>query len=104
MMRRARALNDGMNNTYFLTSNGVETEVSGGLALRTQIREIYAIDALQSMSKSDEFKNALAASGKQKLDGVVGIVPLAGDAFDVMFRANVRNVRLLRRWMEKQPR
>jgi len=29
---------------------------------------------------------------------------LAGDAFDVMFRANVRNVRLLRRWMEKQSR
>src|SRR6202165_6004378 len=38
------------------------------------------------------------------LDGVVGMVPLAGDAFDVMFRANVRNVRLLRRWMDKQPR
>src|SRR5204862_6299284 len=38
------------------------------------------------------------------VDAVVGIVPLAGDAFDVMFRANVRNVRLLRRWMEKQPR
>jgi hypothetical protein len=32
------------------------------------------------------------------------MVPLAGDAFDVMFRANVRNVRLLKRWMEKQPR
>ena len=27
----------------------------------------------------------------------------AGDAFDVMFRANVRNVRMLKRWMEKQP-
>jgi hypothetical protein len=38
------------------------------------------------------------------VDGVVGLVPVAGDAFDVMFRANVRNVRLLRRWMEKQPR
>jgi hypothetical protein len=32
------------------------------------------------------------------------MVPLAGDAFDVMFRANIRNVRLLRRWMDKQPR
>jgi hypothetical protein len=30
-------------------------------------------------------------------------VPLAGDAFDVLFRANVRNVRLLRRWIDKQP-
>jgi hypothetical protein len=31
-------------------------------------------------------------------------VPVAGDAFDVLFRANMRNVRILRRWMEKQPR
>ncbi len=30
------------------------------------------------------------------LDGVVGAVPLAGDVFDVMWRANRRNVRLLR--------
>jgi hypothetical protein len=32
------------------------------------------------------------------------MVPLAGDAFDVLFRANMRNVRLLRRWLDKQPR
>jgi len=30
------------------------------------------------------------------LEGAVGIVPVAGDAFDVMFRANRRNVALLR--------
>src|ERR1700761_6480596 len=38
------------------------------------------------------------------LEGVVGMVPVAGDAFDVMFRANIRNMRILRRWMERQPR
>jgi uncharacterized protein DUF4112 len=37
--------------------------------------------------------------GNVALDGVVGMVPIAGDAFDVMFRANIR---LLRRWMDKQ--
>ena len=42
--------------------------------------------------------------GNVALDGVVGAVPLVGDAFDVMFRANVRNVKMLQRWMEKQPR
>ena len=36
--------------------------------------------------------------------GVVGTVPVAGDAFDVLFRANMRNVRMLRRWMDRQPR
>ncbi|WP_300181704.1 DUF4112 domain-containing protein [Bradyrhizobium sp.] len=38
------------------------------------------------------------------LEGTVGMVPVAGDAFDVLFRANMRNMRLLRRWMERQPR
>jgi Domain of unknown function (DUF4112) len=30
------------------------------------------------------------------LEGMVGVVPVAGDAFDVFFRANRRNVALLR--------
>lgn len=36
------------------------------------------------------------------LDSVIGAVPLAGDAFDVMFRANRRNFRLLRDWMQRE--
>ncbi len=40
--------------------------------------------------------------GNVAIDGAVGIVPLVGDAFDVAFRANVRNMRLLRRWMDQQ--
>jgi uncharacterized protein DUF4112 len=40
--------------------------------------------------------------GNVAVDGVVGMVPIAGDAFDVLFRANMRNVRLLRRWLERQ--
>jgi hypothetical protein len=42
--------------------------------------------------------------GNVAVQGVVGGVPVAGDAFDVLFRANMRNVRMLRRWMDKQPR
>jgi hypothetical protein len=38
------------------------------------------------------------------LDGVVGAVPLIGDVFDVAFKANMRNVRLLRRWLDRQQR
>jgi hypothetical protein len=38
------------------------------------------------------------------LEGVVGMVPIAGDAFDVMFRANIRNMRMLRHWTDRQPR
>ena len=36
------------------------------------------------------------------LDGFVGAVPLVGDAFDVAFRANRRNMRLLREWMDRE--
>jgi hypothetical protein len=35
--------------------------------------------------------------GNVVLEAVVGAVPVAGDAFDVLFRANRRNVTLLRR-------
>jgi len=35
------------------------------------------------------------------LDTVLGAVPLVGDAFDVMFRANMKNMALLRRHLEK---
>jgi hypothetical protein len=35
------------------------------------------------------------------VDGVVGAVPLVGDAFDVVWRANRRNMALLRRHLDK---
>jgi len=42
--------------------------------------------------------------GNVAFQGVVGTVPVAGDAIDILFRANMRNARLLRAWLEKQPR
>ncbi|MDB5601868.1 MAG: hypothetical protein JWN71_3912 [Xanthobacteraceae bacterium] len=42
--------------------------------------------------------------GNTALDGLVGIVPFLGDAFDVMFRANRRNMKLLRDWIERDER
>jgi hypothetical protein len=68
------AENDGMNNTYFLYSGNDAWAVTTGIALRTRIREIYAIDKLRETSKTDEFTQAMANAGKQKIEGVVGIV------------------------------
>ena len=65
---------DGMNNTYFLYSGDDAWAVTTGIALRTRIREIYAIAKLREMSKTDEFARAMANAGKQKIEGVVGIV------------------------------
>jgi len=36
------------------------------------------------------------------LDTTVGAIPILGDAFDVMFRANMKNMALLRRHMAKR--
>ncbi len=36
------------------------------------------------------------------LDGIVGAIPVVGDAFDVLFRANMKNVAMLRRHLEKK--
>jgi hypothetical protein len=40
--------------------------------------------------------------GNVAVDGLVGAVPLVGDAFDVLWRANRRNVRLLREHFERE--
>ncbi|SFR53905.1 protein of unknown function [Marinobacter daqiaonensis] len=36
------------------------------------------------------------------IDALVGSVPVLGDAFDVMYKANVRNTRLLKEDLERQ--
>lgn len=40
--------------------------------------------------------------GNSLIDTVVGAVPVVGDAFDVAFKANMKNVRLLQRHLEKR--
>lgn len=42
--------------------------------------------------------------GNIAVDGLVGAIPVLGDIFDVAFRANVRNARLLRRHLERSGR
>ena len=36
------------------------------------------------------------------IDTVIGFIPFAGDAFDVMFRANMKNLALLKAHLEKR--
>jgi hypothetical protein len=42
--------------------------------------------------------------GNVAIDGLVGSIPLLGDAFDVAFRANRRNVAILRDQLAKRQR
>jgi hypothetical protein len=40
-------------------------------------------------------------AGNIGVDTLVGAVPLVGDLFDFAFRSNTRNLRILKRWMDK---
>jgi len=40
-------------------------------------------------------------AGNVAFDTAVGAIPLVGDAFDVLFRSNTRNLRMIRRHLDK---
>jgi len=42
--------------------------------------------------------------GNIAIDGMIGVVPVAGDVFDVLWRANKRNVRILREHLDRKER
>jgi hypothetical protein len=69
-----RAYNDGLRNTYVVITDRGDYQVTGTPALVQFIREIYALDYLRGVSKSEEFGKALANAGKQKVQSVVGVV------------------------------
>ncbi|WP_205966024.1 DUF4112 domain-containing protein [Paracoccus liaowanqingii] len=41
--------------------------------------------------------------GNVAIDGIVGSIPLLGSLFDIGFKANLRNVEILRRHLDRQP-
>ena len=43
----------------------------------------------------------LRMAGNVGVDTVIGAVPVVGDLFDLAFRSNTRNLRILRRWIDK---
>jgi hypothetical protein len=68
-----------------------------------------AITALVSLYIVHEARNlgaprhlVLRMIGNIAVDTAVGAVPLFGDAFDVLWRSNRRNVALLRKWLERE--
>ena len=40
-------------------------------------------------------------TGNVAFDTLIGAVPVVGDAFDLLFRSNSRNLRMIRRWLDK---
>ncbi|WP_431852347.1 DUF4112 domain-containing protein [Allosphingosinicella sp.] len=40
-------------------------------------------------------------AGNIAVDTAIGAVPLIGDAFDLVFRSNTRNLRIIKRWLDR---
>jgi hypothetical protein len=40
-------------------------------------------------------------AGNVGVDTLVGAIPLVGDVFDFVFRSNTRNLKILKRWLDK---
>ena len=78
-------------------------QVTTGIALRTRIREIYAIDKLEGMSKTDEFTKALKKAGKQKVDSVVALVKRSGRHHQTCAAGSVALFWPDRRELERRP-
>ena len=68
------AFNNGLQNVYRLTSEGGTSEITTTPLLIQRINEIYALDYLRGLSKTEEFGRALANSAKAKGQSIVGIV------------------------------
>lgn len=43
----------------------------------------------------------LRMAGNIGIDTALGAVPLVGDLFDLAFRSNTRNLRIIKRWLDK---
>ncbi len=39
--------------------------------------------------------------GHIAIDTAIGAIPLIGDAFDIAYRSNTRNLRIIKRWLDK---
>jgi hypothetical protein len=40
-------------------------------------------------------------AGNVGVDTAIGLVPFVGDAFDFVFKSNTRNLRIIKRWLDK---
>ena len=40
-------------------------------------------------------------TGNVGFDAAIGLIPFVGDAFDFLFKSNTRNLRIIKRWLDK---
>ena len=96
-----------MDSLFAIPGTGIRVGVDAVLGLvpvlgdiLSQVIATYIIWEARQLGVS---KVTLARMvGNTLIDTVFGAVPLVGDAFDVAFRANMKNLRLLQKHLEKR--
>ena len=105
-LARIDALSQLLDTAFIIPGTGIRFGLDALIGLVPGIGD--AITTAMSLLHRERGARALGASPlliarmlvNVAVDGVVGAVPLVGDAFDVAFRANRRNIALLREHLD----
>jgi hypothetical protein len=109
VIRRLESLSILMDSAFTIPGTNVRMGLDGLIGLVPVVGDIVttAISSyiLYEARRLGASKLTLARmAGNVAIDGVIGAIPIVGDMFDVAFRANRRNVRILREHLERTSR
>jgi uncharacterized membrane protein len=106
-LQRLEALAKLMDNAFVVPGTDVRFALDGVIGLVPGVGDVisgvissYLIWEARRLGVSKWILGRMMAN--TLLDTTIGAIPLAGDVSDVMFRANVRNMALLRRHLERR--
>jgi hypothetical protein len=106
-LRRIDALSKVFDTAFILPGTNVRFGIESVMRLVPGIGDIaasslsaYLLYEARRLGVPPHIFTRLVAN--VAIEGVVGAVPLVGDLFDVGFRANRRNVRILREYFERE--
>jgi uncharacterized membrane protein len=106
-LRRLEALAKLMDNAFVLPGTDIRFGLDGVIGLVPGIGDVvsgivssYLIWEARRLGVSKWILGRMMAN--TLIDTTIGAIPLAGDFFDVMFKANVKNMSLLRRHLERR--
>ena len=106
-LRRLEALARLMDSAFVVPGTDVRFGLDGVIGLVPGIGDVisglvssYLIWEARRLGVSKWILGRMMAN--TLLDTTIGAIPLAGDIFDVMFRANIKNMALLRRHLERK--
>ena len=105
-MKRLEALATLMDSAFAIPGTQIRMGLDGLIGLVPVLGDLIttAISSyiLYEARRLGVSKFTLARmAGNVAIDGVIGAIPIVGDVFDIAFRANRRNVHILRRHLER---